>query len=245
MPIKPPKGCIEESDPRVAQFGHPAPAWLFPYSDLMTELVCFFVILYALSAALDKGMVEGGNEMKHVMDTQGINGEVKMTKDGLRVSLEESDGVSYFESGFAELTPKMRDVLDKMSPVLLGMANQNKMILVEGHTDNVPIHNDYFWSNWELSTARATSVVEFLVNDKKFPPACMAAMGFGEHQPVCGEKTADCRSRNRRVIFLIRSPGIGTDSCSGNRLQAAAPPPERVDNVPVAAGSAPADGERQ
>jgi len=230
--LKAPKGFIDESDPRVVAFGHPAPAWLFPYSDLMTELVCFFVILYALSAALDKGMVEGGEILEHVMDTQGVNGEVKMTKEGLQVSLQEQEGVSYFESGFAELTPKMRDVLDKMAPALKKMAEQNKLILVEGHTDDIPIHNDYFWSNWELSTSRATSVVEYMVKEKKFPPGCLAAMGFGEHHPVCEEKTADCRSKNRRVVFLVKSPAMG-GGCGGvkkkpspaGRPVAGAPPP--------------------
>lgn len=227
MPIKVPKGCIEESDPRVAAFGHPAPAWLFPYSDLMTELVCFFVILYALSAALDKGMVEGGEVLEHVMDTQGVQGEVQMTKEGLRVSMEEEEGVSFFESGFAELTPKMKTVLSKMSPALKKMALDNRMIFVEGHTDDVPIHNDYFWSNWELSTSRATSVVEFFVREEGFPPACMAAMGFGEHQPKCLEKTNKCRSQNRRVVFMIKSEAIASGRpCSGKKKEEQRAPPK-------------------
>ncbi len=224
MAIKPPKGCISESDPRVAQFGHPAPAWLFPYADLMTELVCFFVILYALSAALDKGMVEGGEEMKHVMDREGVQGEVKMTKEGLTVSMEEQPGVPYFESGFAELTPKMKDVLAKMAPPLKKMAQAGRMVYVEGHTDDIPIHNEYFWSNWELSTSRATSVVEYLIREQGLPASCLAAMGFGEHQPKCFEKTRDCRSQNRRVVFLIRSQAIGKGRACGGEPAAAALP---------------------
>ena len=56
MPMRAPKGFIDESDPKVAKVGHPAPAWVVCYADLMTELVCFFVILYALSAALNKNV---------------------------------------------------------------------------------------------------------------------------------------------------------------------------------------------
>ena len=67
MSLKPPKGMLLESDSRVAQFGHPAPAWLFPYADLMTELVCFFVILYALQAALDPGIQDAKKELDQVM----------------------------------------------------------------------------------------------------------------------------------------------------------------------------------
>jgi len=224
MAIKPPKGCIDESDPRVAQFGHPAPAWLFPYADLMTELVCFFVILYALSAALDPAAQKGKEEIDKVMDEQGVSGEVTLTKEGLRIMMTEEGGFSFFESGFAELTPKMRETLDKMAPPMRKMAAQNKMILVEGHTDNMPIHNEYFWSNWELSSSRATSVVEYLITKKGFPPACMAAMGFGEHQAKCGESTPECRSKNRRVEFLVRSPGLGTNTCSGKASPEMAPP---------------------
>ncbi|HEX4046542.1 MAG TPA: flagellar motor protein MotB, partial [Elusimicrobiota bacterium] len=67
MPIRPPKGFIDETDPKVAQIGHPAPAWLVNYADLMTELVCFFVILYALSAALNKNVQNAAQEVQKMM----------------------------------------------------------------------------------------------------------------------------------------------------------------------------------
>ncbi|MFA5138135.1 MAG: flagellar motor protein MotB [Elusimicrobiota bacterium] len=217
MPLRAPKGFIDESDPKVCQIGHPAPPWLVNYADLMTEMVCFFVILYALSASLDKGMQKGQEEIEKIIKEEGLKGaKVEMTEEGLKVTLEEQRGdVSYFESGFAEVTDTMRDVLDKVAPALKTMAMGNKQILVQGHTDDVPIHNDYFWSNWELSTARATTVVEHLVREKGLPPACMAAVGFGEFQPVCQEATPECRARNRRVVFLVKSPALsGVRECA-------------------------------
>ena len=58
-------------------------------------------------------------------------------------------------------------------------------------------------------------MVEHLVRDKGFPPACMAAMGFGEFQPVCTEATAECRAKNRRVVFLVKNPALsGTRECA-------------------------------
>lgn len=220
--IRPPKGCILETDSRVAQFGHPAPAWLFPYADLMTELVCFFVILYALSASLDKGMVEGGEKMEQVMDTMGIEAEVEFTKEGMKLSLSENEKSPFFESGFAELTPKMQNALGALAREMRKQAAKGHMIYVEGHTDDIPIHNEYFFSNWELSTARATSVVEYLINDHKFPSACIAAMGFGDNQPKCSEKTRECRGRNRRVVFLIRNNDLRKTACSALFKEASA-----------------------
>jgi flagellar motor protein MotB len=227
MPLRAPKGFIDESDPKVCQIGHPAPPWLVNYADLMTEMVCFFVILYALSASLDKGMQKGQEELEKVIKEEGLKGaKVEMTEEGLKVTLEEQRGdVSYFESGFAEVTDTMRGVLDKVAPILKTMAMQNKQILVQGHTDDVPIHNDYFWSNWELSTARATTVVEHLIREKDLPPACMAAVGFGEFQPVCRETTPECRARNRRVVFLVKNPALsGARECAKST---SAPSPPR------------------
>lgn len=225
MPLKPPKGCIEESDPRVAAFGHPAPAWLFPYADLMTEMVCFFVILYALSAALDPDAQKAKGDIEDVIESEQVAGSVEMNKEGLKVTLEEEKGgVSYFESGFADLTPKMKEVLDKLSPVFNDLAKKDKLILVQGHTDDVPIHNDYFWSNWELSTSRATTVVEYLINKKGLPSACMAAVGYGEWQPICEKPSAACRARNRRVVFLIKAPQVKADKKCSERSAGRGPP---------------------
>src|SRR5439155_7947633 len=98
MPLRAPKGFIDESDPEVCQIGHPAPPWLVNYADLVTELVCFFVILYALSAALNKGVQEAGSKVKDMNDK---NVEVKVDKDGLKISVEEKEGSSFFTSGSA------------------------------------------------------------------------------------------------------------------------------------------------
>ncbi len=210
MPIRPPKGCIDESDPRVARFGHPAPAWLFPYADLMTELVCFFVILYALSAALDPDVQAAKQEVEQMMQEEGIAGDVKVDKDGMHITLEERGKMAHFESGYADLTPTMIDVLEKLAPTLRKLADKNHDIVVEGHTDSQKIKNEFFWSNWELSTSRATTVVEHLITEESLPANRMAAIGYGPHRPVCEERTRECRARNRRVVFLVRNVPLGS-----------------------------------
>ena len=102
MPLRAPKGFIDETDPKVCQIGHPAPAWLVNYADLMTELVCFFVILYALSAALNKDMQSAQKELKEMIEKGTVaGGDVKVDKDGLKLSLKENGQVPQFQSGFA------------------------------------------------------------------------------------------------------------------------------------------------
>src|SRR5206468_2109197 len=152
MPIRPPKGFISESDPKVAQIGHPAPAWLVNYADLMTELVCFFVILYALSAALNKNVQNAAQQVKDMIEKGQMKGDVKVDREGLKITIEEQGGVSFFGSGAAEPTQEIDSKLALVVPALRKLSVDHD-ILVEGHTDDQPIHNQYFDSNWELSTA--------------------------------------------------------------------------------------------
>lgn len=208
MPIRL-RNMIDEDDPKVAKIGHPAPPWLINYADLMTELVCFFVILYALSAVLSKSVQKAFTEMQEVMKEEKIAGSVKMTKEGLRISLEESGEMSFFQSGSADLSETMRKNLDLMSPKFKELLAQKKIsILVEGHTDNVPMTSPRYASNWELSTARATNVVRYLVVNDGLPPDLMAAVGYGEYKPIAPNDTDENKAKNRRIVFLIKSSGL-------------------------------------
>lgn len=209
MPLKAPKGFIEETDPKVAQVGHPAPAWMVNYADLMTELVCFWLILYALSAALSKPMQEAKQEVEETMKQEEVAGDVKMTKDGLVISLQEQGFFVFFKSGSAELSDQMRGVLDQLAPTFSKLAEKRHDIIVEGHTDNVPIRSAQFASNWELSTARATAVVQYLIQHQHVLPTRLAAIGYGENKslPRTPDEDMDAwRSKNRRVVFIVKNP---------------------------------------
>ncbi|MCB4757324.1 MAG: flagellar motor protein MotB [Elusimicrobia bacterium] len=208
MPLKP-RDVIDASDPRVAQIGHPAPPWMVNYADLMTELVCFYLILYALSAALSKPVQEAKKAVEETMKKEDVAGEVKITKDGLVISLQEQGYNVFFESGSAELSDQMKKILDGLAPTFSKLAAKNHDMIVEGHTDDVPIHSPKFSSNWELSTARATSVVQYLLHQYDYPPRHIAAIGYGENKSLPRAPTEDSvawRSRNRRVVFVIKNP---------------------------------------
>lgn len=207
MPIRS-KNIIDADDPRVAKFGHPAPPWLVNYADLMTEMVAFFIILYALSAALSKPIQEAAKQAEEMMKKEEIAGEVKVTREGLRITMQEYGENVFFETGKADLQPKMIEILDKLTPTLINFANKRFDIIIEGYTDERPIKSAEFASNWELSTARSTNVVKYLI-DKNLPPNKIAAIGYGEFRPLPrneGESIESWWSRNRRVVFFIKNP---------------------------------------
>lgn len=203
MALRPPKGMILEDDPRVALIGHPAPPWLINYADLMTELVCFFVILYALSGSLDKSLLKTARDVEGTLKGGSLNGQLSGNRDGLRISIVEDGGMAMFETGSADLTPRMREALDLIGPKLRGVSAAHE-IVVEGHTDDVPVAGGAYASNWELSSARSTSVVRYLVEQKGFPAGRIAPTGYGEHRPAAPNDGPDNRAKNRRVVFLIK-----------------------------------------
>lgn len=206
--FRPPRGYVEENSPRVSQVGHAAPPWLVNYADLMTELAIFFLMIYSLSAAFSGTLQKVYKEVDEAMKQSQIAGEVKMTRDGLQVSLEEKEDISFFVSGSAELLPEMKEYIAKIAPALKkGLSVQSNSLIVEGHTDNIPISTARFASNWELSTARATTVVKYLINAQGFPPDRIAAIGYGEFKPVKDGDTDAGRAKNRRVVFLIKVSG--------------------------------------
>jgi chemotaxis protein MotB len=107
-----------------------------------------------------------------------------------------------FDSGKAIVRPEAYSVLDKVSKVL----NENVPdfnVGIEGHTDNVPIKRSSWKSNWELSSARALSVLHYLVNNESVDPARLSAVGYGEYRPVESNDSKSGRQQNRRVEIVI------------------------------------------
>lgn len=224
------KGWIREDDPRVAAVGHPAPPWMTAYADLMTELVCFFVILYALSAALNKNMQEAKSQLEEMMSKGELQGQVQMDKEGLRITLEEQGSVAFFESGRSEITDEMKMKLERISPILKNLSSKHD-IVVEGHTDALPIRTPQFASNWELSSARATSVVKHLLAIE-FAPKRLSAVGYGEHHPSVPNDSPENRQKNRRVVFFVKNNPY-PDSPAVTAAQSAGPPGEAKVQAPA------------
>lgn len=108
-----------------------------------------------------------------------------------------------FDSGKAKIKKPAMPVLDKVAHVIKTVV-PDLNVGVEGHTDNAPIKYSRWKSNWELSTARATSVVHYFIDKKRIAPQRLAAIGYGEYRPVESNKAKDGRRKNRRVEIVIR-----------------------------------------
>ena len=133
-----------------------------------------------------------------------VVGDVKMGGEGDRFLLPSA---LFFASGSATLSERGKDELNKLAQTLNEISgaipNDIDWILrVDGHTDQLPIHTPRFPSNWELSTARAVSVVRYLA-EQGIPPERMAAAGFGEFHPIDPGQSEAAYQRNRRIELKL------------------------------------------
>ncbi len=223
-----------------------APLWFVSFADLMTNMLCFFVMLFAFSS-LDspkkRQESESRDEKFHAVfsinSAQGssqwlthggkgilltpasrkseIPHLVKKVKNQLRktpaadrmlvmaadqmVKIEIPSNV-LFESGSAEMKRGAEDVLISLVPVLSTIDNH---IRIDGHTDDQPTRSSTYLSNWELSTARACSVVRFFVDKMQQDPERFSAQGYGEFRPKVPNISPENREINRRVEIIVLS----------------------------------------
>lgn len=126
--------------------------------------------------------------------------DVQVNIRGGKVHVSISDNL-LFASGSARVNKAANQVLEKISLVL--NEHRELAVMVEGHTDNVPVNANGINDNWELSTARATAVVRQLVNDYYVDAARLTAAGRAEHDPRGDNSTAEGRARNRRTEIVI------------------------------------------
>lgn len=241
--------------------GGPAP-WIVTYSDMMSLLLTFFILLYSISTVdaqkfkniteylqlalsgdgrpeiLDGGTQQTPNpmdedpfaEVENPQDEQlepasieiqqmytkvrsyirdlELEAEVSVMMRSSGVFVEIKDAI-LFESGSAELKPSGIELLGKLEGMLNDFEND---IVVEGHTDNVPMSSALYPSNWELSTARAVSVLRYLYEVKDVEPTRLSARGYGEYSPLVPNDSPENRARNRRVNLLIVFEREGVDN---------------------------------
>ena len=110
-----------------------------------------------------------------------------------------------FQEGRAEVQPDGVRILDVVADALAGLPNA---VMIEGHTDSRPISTSRYPSNWELSTARATSVLRYLVEQSGFPPDRLSAAGYADTRPLAGGTDTAALARNRRVEIVVLSTAV-------------------------------------
>jgi len=131
------------------------------------------------------------NELDEKLDTS-------LTDGGLLLTIRDN---VLFDSGIAEVRKRDEDVAREIASLLVMEPPRN--IMISGHTDNVPIRNVEYESNWELSVMRAINFMKLLLENEKLDPALFSANGFGEYKPVVSNETKAGKARNRRVEILI------------------------------------------
>lgn len=209
--------------------------WLFGYADIVTLLLACFASLYAAGIApaatpaaaavqeqsseptdaavpttdvVEPAVAEPAEPVSLELafesllgDTVALPGtEMTTSARGLVISLPEAGS---FPAGRAELSPSAIAAMYALAARLRDVPN---LIRVEGHTDDVPIATAQFASNWDLSAARATRVVEFLIEEGEIDPMRLAAAGYAEFRPRLPNTTAEQRARNRRVDIVVLDP---------------------------------------
>jgi chemotaxis protein MotB len=242
-----------------------APEWMITYSDMVTLVLVFFILLYSMSIidvvkfqqflasfqgtgilnwqaepfetppepqhnnVLDEKtiqdmlneddqtklehdedysdimeenpLVEVYNAVNSYIEEHNLGDVVEVRFEVRGIALEIKDQI-LFDSAKADLKPGAKEVLEKLAPLLKDLPY---MTSVEGHTDNRPINTPQFPSNWELSAARALSVVRFFIDELNLEPQRFAVVGLGEYHPVVPNDGPDNWQLNRRVIIVINA----------------------------------------
>ncbi|MGI6129617.1 MAG: OmpA family protein [bacterium] len=233
-----------------------SPGWMTTYGDLVTNMLCLFVLLFSFSqvdtmrfqeaiisvqGAL--GILDGGSalsgealpggvgddatlkwqsehhrleeillEIKEFVHSEGLEGKVQTWLDERGLMIRFLD-TALFDLGEANLKSEATVILNNVAKILVDIPNR---IRVEGHTDDLPINTYRFPSNWELSTARATTVVRYFLEHYGLPPEQFSAAGYGEWHPVAPNDSPEQRAHNRRVdIVILRSDASREETPSG------------------------------
>ncbi len=138
-------------------------------------------------------------ELQKILEESELKGQVKLELNERGLLIRFLDSV-LFDSGKADLKPQAMEIIDKVSGIL---KETPKKVIVEGHTDNIPISTYKFPSNWELSTTRAVNVVKYMIDHNSIDPVRLSAAGYSDQHPISDNNTVDGRKNNRRVDMVI------------------------------------------
>lgn len=143
---------------------------------------------------------EQAKELEKQLADEIRSGDINLKRFHDRLIININDRIS-FDSGSAELKKDVMPALKKITAILVNYPENR--IVVEGHTDNVPISTSRFRDNWQLSTERALSVLKYLLSDRRLNPVRFSAAGYGEYSPIVPNDTPQNRSLNRRVDIVV------------------------------------------
>lgn len=195
--------------------------WLMTLADMFSLLLCFFIMLFALTykdeekyvgmltkmgdalggkSRLEKksGLDVVSENMQKFLKDNNLLMQVNLTSDSRGVSLY-AEGDMFFDAGSAELKPEIKRLLRRIAEIIKTTPYK---VIVEGHTDDTQGTMDKYPSNWELSSARASSVVRHFIEEEGIEPYRFSAEGYAGFKPKYA-LIPENRSKNRRVEIII------------------------------------------
>ena len=174
------------------------------------------------------------DSVRSVADAFGVGGQLNFTIDarGLVVTIVTDQVL--FQPGDADLQAEGLTVLDVVAQALANVPND---VSVEGHTDDRPISNSRYASNWELSNARATSVLRYLIEHDQIPASRLSAVGYADQRPIADNSTIEGAAKNRRVEIVVKA-AVSLDPVLGAPGAPGAPAADAPAGVVASAGVA-------
>ncbi|WP_102274239.1 flagellar motor protein MotS [Cytobacillus massiliigabonensis] len=242
---------------RPAEQAKGAPGWMVTFSDLVTLILVFFILLFSMSqidmikfkaitesfqehffdfypsmiplenpAAVETELPEEKNEkdmseeslqsllteVQNYLDKNGLEDVIiaNRTERGVVLVLQEQ---VLFDPGQATLLGDSHAFLNKVGELLVKLPN---LVKVEGHTDDIPMSSFRYPSNWELSAARASSVINYLIANHQLDSRRFIAVGYADTRPVISNDSPENRQKNRRVEIIISDPKYSEDDLASN-----------------------------
>jgi chemotaxis protein MotB len=147
-------------------------------------------------------LVEISDSLSLYANQEGLDGRIQVRSDASTITISLADNL-LFDPGSADLKPGSQEVILEVAGLLQSIPND---IRIEGHTDNIPVNNPDFATNWELSSARATTVLRFLVESGGLPQSRLSTAAFADTEPVADNATPEGRALNRRADIVVVYP---------------------------------------
>lgn len=201
--------------------------WVVSYADFVTMLLALFMVMYAIVRVDNQKLSEFQNRIQKTFgkdvnvtkyqangyNSKFVNPDIeKLFKENISQSksiklLYGNKGLTIrisdkllFDEGSADIKPEALNTLAEIEKVLTKIDNP---VIIEGHTDSTPIQNVKYPSNWELSTARATNIISYMIKKGHMTPKRLCAVGYGEYMPIADNTSVSGRMLNRRVDIIV------------------------------------------
>lgn len=218
------------SEDRSSKYKKSTDDWFVSYADMITLILCFFIVIASVSkpdqakmeqlnSSITKEVLKDSHtdatpfkttveKIKSVIQNKNLEGKVSIDVDPLGIKMSFASQY-LFDSGSADLKENIRPILEQITNVIKTLKYNNFSIVVEGHTDNQPIHTDRFPSNWELSGSRSAALVRAL-SSYGIPDNQLKSVGCADTKPVApncdknGNPIPQNQAANRRVVMYIQ-----------------------------------------